>query len=374
MAMFPPSIPHTFVRWLTEPGDVVYDPFSGRGTTAFEACLQGRIGVASDLNPIALILSAAKVDPPTQTGLERRLKDLRGRIRVLNSSDEPTRIRMLFTKRTLGQLLWLRQQLDARSRVDRFLLAHLLGVLHANADRSGTPRGLTVSMPNTFAMSPDYISRFIQERQLIAPEVDVIERLEERVARFPLPGRAFQRGSVWRQDATTRIRWAASSSAAKLIFTSPPYLQVILYGKMNWIRLWLLGYDRADVDSSLFSSSSLARYLDFIARFANQARGVLRDDGFLCLVIGDVRRGEKHLNLAHHVQRHLMKTSSLRALGSISDSVPLQHKVSRIWKDTKGRATKTDRILIFGGPDARLPPERIEVDWNGSTTALGGIA
>jgi len=28
MAMLPLSIPHTFVRWLTELGDVVYDPFA----------------------------------------------------------------------------------------------------------------------------------------------------------------------------------------------------------------------------------------------------------------------------------------------------------------------------------------------------------
>lgn len=52
MAMFPPSIPHFFIRWLTEPGDVVYDPFSGRGTTVLEACLLGRRGLGSDANQI----------------------------------------------------------------------------------------------------------------------------------------------------------------------------------------------------------------------------------------------------------------------------------------------------------------------------------
>ena len=29
--VLPNQVPHVFIRWLTEPGDVVYDPFAGRG-------------------------------------------------------------------------------------------------------------------------------------------------------------------------------------------------------------------------------------------------------------------------------------------------------------------------------------------------------
>ena len=44
-------------------GDTVLDPFSGRGTTPTQACVDGRIGLASELNPLAYMLSRAKVDP-----------------------------------------------------------------------------------------------------------------------------------------------------------------------------------------------------------------------------------------------------------------------------------------------------------------------
>ena len=37
MAMFPPALPHYFIRRFTKPGDIVLDPFSGRGTTAVKA-------------------------------------------------------------------------------------------------------------------------------------------------------------------------------------------------------------------------------------------------------------------------------------------------------------------------------------------------
>ncbi|MCE9640082.1 MAG: site-specific DNA-methyltransferase, partial [Betaproteobacteria bacterium] len=38
-ACFKPQLPAYFISRLTAPGDVVYDPFSGRGTTAVEAAL-----------------------------------------------------------------------------------------------------------------------------------------------------------------------------------------------------------------------------------------------------------------------------------------------------------------------------------------------
>src|SRR5438067_4102255 len=76
MAMFPPAIPRVFIEWLTSAGDTVWDPFSGRGTTPLEACLAGRVGIGSDLNPLAALLTSAKVDPPTSSELKKRLADL----------------------------------------------------------------------------------------------------------------------------------------------------------------------------------------------------------------------------------------------------------------------------------------------------------
>src|SRR5215471_17470245 len=41
-ACFKPQLPRFFIERLTRPGDIVYDPFMGRGTTALEAALLGR--------------------------------------------------------------------------------------------------------------------------------------------------------------------------------------------------------------------------------------------------------------------------------------------------------------------------------------------
>ena len=357
MAMFPPTLPHYFVQWLTDVGDVVYDPFSGRGTTVLEACLLGRVGLGSDASPLAWVLTSAKAQPADARYLRDRLDELRRDYRRPRTADVPAHIRLLFARRTLEQLLWLRQELQMRRKTDRYLMAVILGVLHANARSDGTPRGLSVAMPNTFSMAPRYVSRYIKAHRLRPPDVDVFDAIENRLDVLGSPGTTHTAGAAWRQDVTRRIHWPTNVGKAKLVFSSPPYLQVMKYGKLNWLRLWMLGAEPPEVDSKLFASASLTRYLSFMHAALKSLSERVRSDGYACLVIGDVRRGDEQLNLAREVARHSVPGTGFTLLRSISDHLPTEHKVSRIWGQTRGRATKVDRILVLGRPQAsRLPP------------------
>ena len=77
LASFPAALTHAFIARYSRPGDVVLDPFSGRGTTPLQACAEGRIGVGNDLNPFAHLLTAAKVEPATRARASTRLTQLR---------------------------------------------------------------------------------------------------------------------------------------------------------------------------------------------------------------------------------------------------------------------------------------------------------
>ena len=55
-ACFKPQLPAFFIDRLTRPGDVVYDPFMGRGTTPLEAALRGRVPIGNDINPLSSLL------------------------------------------------------------------------------------------------------------------------------------------------------------------------------------------------------------------------------------------------------------------------------------------------------------------------------
>ncbi|MHB0980496.1 MAG: hypothetical protein ACYC5Q_10595 [Thermoleophilia bacterium] len=366
-AMFPPHIPRVFVEWLTVSGDVVYDPFSGRGTAPMEACRLGRIGLGSDANPLAYVLTGAKVNPPTAEAVGARLDALEASMPARRLGGVPDDIRMLYSPKVLRQLCWLRGQLDIDDRTDRFIMSTILGLLHANHNPGSPARGLSISMPNTFSMSPGYVRSYIAEHCLKPPDVDVIDMVRRKIDRMCIPISAARRGRAWKADA--RHAGDLREGLAKLVFTSPPYLGVIKYGKYNWIRLWMLGYDAREVDGELLATASLRRYLDFIAEVLLGFREVVRPDGYVCLMLGDVRDKSSGatLNLAEKVWRNTAAPAGWRRLGVLNDHLPEQHKVSRIWgHEKKGQATKVDRILILAPPGSShsLPRRPRGFVWN----------
>lgn len=61
-ATFPAPIPKYLVGLLSEPGDIVFDPFGGKGTTAVEALKQRRKFIYNDLNPHAVLIMRCLID------------------------------------------------------------------------------------------------------------------------------------------------------------------------------------------------------------------------------------------------------------------------------------------------------------------------
>src|SRR5437868_6484285 len=63
-ACFKPQLPRFFIERLTRPGDIVHDPFMGRGTTPIEAALLGRVPHGCDVNPLSVVLTRPRLRPP----------------------------------------------------------------------------------------------------------------------------------------------------------------------------------------------------------------------------------------------------------------------------------------------------------------------
>ena len=60
-ASFIPQIPSIFIQELSSPGDIVFDPFMGSGTTLIEAIRQKREFAGNDINPFAYEIVIAKI-------------------------------------------------------------------------------------------------------------------------------------------------------------------------------------------------------------------------------------------------------------------------------------------------------------------------
>lgn len=215
-------------------------------------------------------------------------------------------------------------------------------------------------------MSPGYVRRYIDEHVLKPPDVDVFKMVAAKAARMGVPDPVASRGRAWLGDARTP---ETLGTPARLVFTSPPYLSVIKYGKYNWIRLWMLGHEPRKVDDGLVATASLGKYVQFMSEVLAGATKAVAADGYLCLMIGDVTdkaNKDATLNLAEMVWKNAAKKAGWRRLGVVNDHLPEQHKVSRIWgKGKRGNATKVDRILILAPPGSahELPPPNRGLLW-----------
>ena len=380
--MFPARVAHYFVQRYSRPGDLVLDPFSGRGTTPLQARLAGRRGVANDLNPLAYVLSKAKADPPSWVAVQAFVAKLERAYKRAKHVDPDISddIRMLYHQATLQQLCFIRAPLIKKpitswSPEELMVAGALAGIMHGSWRRDGTSQYLSISMPNTFSMAPTYVRKFIAEHDLKKPEQDVFERLRDKLARLYLDDIAGTSGQTHHEDATLLLNSAVEPESVDLIVTSPPYLQVVNYGTANWIRLWLLGLDgvgwergagRQTLDAKLDHNHTYKSYTSFLLRTLQGVERVLKKNGVAVLVVGDVANpgAEEALALALKIWSDLGSQTNLRLLELIEDHLQAQNKVSRIWGETKGHATNRDCALVLARKDGEPYVSSDEVSWD----------
>lgn len=349
------------ISLLSEPGDRVIDPFSGRGTTLLEARLLDRHALVSDLNPMAVALSRAKNSNVTYEEVISEIEELKksyDRLMYLPEAHvQRDDILLIFSPETLAQLCYLRRRLLKSSNdVCEFLLGALLGVMHGAERQDGTSAYASISMPNTFSMSPNYVRRFVETNQLTRGHRDVFEILAAKVDRiFKEKPPTNNKGVVVAWDAkrlSESPELAEYQGTAKLVITSPPYLGVVNYAKQNWIRNWLLApadyFGReADLDDNL----TLASWIDFMEVTIVDLKKFLLPSGVIVLVVGDVATPRSQINLARHLIQRLQHGKVFSYIGVFDDYIGHEGKTTRIWKETKGMATATDRLIILSNQE-----------------------
>jgi DNA methylase len=415
LASFPAALAHAFIARYSRPGDVVLDPFSGRGTTPLQACAEGRIGVGNDLNPFAHLLTASKVEPATRPAAMTRLTQLRlgwyadaeawialarrvtadptaslvpvagsGRGPTDGSEPVPVEVALAFHPDTLGQLLFVRSELRLDDRTDRFLAAAITGILHGKSASY-----LSELMPNTFSMAPRYVRDFAARTLFSSPRRDVFDGLTSKIGRLFRQAGPFTEGVALLGDArdvAPRVRAALRAQGrpdrARLVVTSPPYLRVVKYGYYNWLRTWFLGFDAKDIDATLDDAHHREPYLAFLRDVLADMRDVLTDDAVVVLVIGDVetdrgRRIKGGVGLAERAWELAAEPEGYRLAGVALDDVAAVRKMTKLWGDEAGRATKTDRILVLGATESgrrrALASASLDIDWTWPPRALRGI-
>jgi hypothetical protein len=299
-AMFP----ETFVRrnllaW-SKRGDIVLDPFCGRGTTIFESLLNGRRAIGCDTNPVAFCLSRAKALPPTLVEVLDRIATLkkafaRSAITADEMNDEF--FRLCFHMDTLRQIVYLMNKLKWRSdRADCFIAALALGCLHGESHR--TEFCFSNRMPRTISTKPAYSVRWWREKGCTPPRRDIFSILH-KVARYRYESTPPEiTGRVVEGDARRAFTMLNTyKRRVKLVITSPPYLDITDYHEDQWLRLWFLGGPSKPVTGQ--GKDDRHRRIDAYWQFLREAwAGVaplLDRSAQVIIRIGGTRLGEEEL-------------------------------------------------------------------------------
>jgi len=279
-----PSIAYWLVKVFTKPGQRVLDPTGGTGTIAFEACLQGRIGITNDLSPFAATVGAAKVKLPGRTQVTKYLEDLsEGLMGVtltgpdwedanfgLNAS-----IKEYFHPTTLEEVLKARkfflQHHSWNDVTQLYVLANLLHILHGNR-----PYALS---RNSHSITPFNPSGEFEYRPLMG-------KLRERIDRIvdtPLPNE-YLPGQYY---ATNFTDLPGVVSNVDAIITSPPFVGM-RFDRPNWMRLWFCGWNADDfhTKSLNFLERRQTKSWDVYFEYFQACSDVLKRDGLVILHVG----------------------------------------------------------------------------------------
>ncbi len=346
-ACFKPQLPAYYISRHSQPGETVYDPFMGRGTTVLEAALQGRVPWGNDASPLSAILTAPRLDPPRQTEVEERLSSL--------SLDSPTRsndeLLTFYHPDTLREILNLREYLlrreatGALDSVDAWIRMVAVNRL----------TGHSAGFFSVYSLPPNQAASVASQRR-------INDRLRQVPPRRPVKPLLLRKSkallSAITPEERARLRSVSGSvrlltgdaagtsplpsGSVRLVVTSPPFLNIVDYAKDNWLRNWFCGIDPRSVH--LTQAGTVAEWEAKMTEVFRELARLLAPGGAIAFEVGEVRNGQVRL------EESVVRSADRAGLHPIEVFVNAQHftKTAHCWGITNGsRGTNTNRVVLL---------------------------
>lgn len=339
-ACFKPQLPRFFIEAFTRPGERVYDPFAGRGTTLVEAALTGRSALGNDVNPLSRLLVAPRLDPPSIPEVTRRLGDLERTLPT--GADAPDELSAFYHPDTLQDIARLRTYFleTPGDSVDAWIRMVCLNRLTGHS----TGFFSVYTLPPNQATSAARQRKINEARGQTPPKRDVFEiilRKTKTLLKAPLPA-GFGREGACLLTGPAECTPDIADSSIDLIVASPPFLDVVDYPVDNWLRCWFAGIDPETVPITLHSS--LADWEGFVASCFKEFARIVRPGGKIAFEVGEVRGGKVALE---HTVLAAAKGLPLEPLAVMINSQAFT-KTAQCWGvDNNAKGTNSNRIVVF---------------------------
>lgn len=346
-ACFKPQLPKYFINKLTKPGDTVYDPFMGRGTTLVEGALLGRNVIGCDVNPLSVLFCRPRLNPIVVTDLEKRFTELSWAEQAVASDDE---LLAFYHPETLSQLYGLRdylrriQAIDALDDWTRMVaLSRLTG--HSSTKKADAGYFSVYTLPPNQAASISSQRRINKKRNNKFFRKDLKKIILKKSKSLLRNLTDDQRKTLSKIKSDLYVSDCRSTpkiadKSVKLIVTSPPFLDIVDYKKDNWLRCWFANIDLNSIHISQFKKVEAWR--NFIMEAFVEFKRILKDDGTIAFEVGEA----KGIDLEKEVVRAAIN-AGLRAKAILINNQTFT-KTSNIWGvDNNRKGTNTNRIIVI---------------------------
>ncbi len=342
-ACFKAQLPEFFIDRLSRPGERVYDPFMGRGTTPLQAALMGRIPAGNDINPLGVMLVRPRLAPPALQEICERLRQIPWRQRVSTAGEPVEDLEVFYHPDTLGQLLALRHWLGEREEARRFdAVDDWIRMVALNRLSGHSPGFFSVyTMPPNQAVSAVSQRKINRRQGQRPPPRDVPALILKKSRRLLSSGIPAAAGHPRLFSAPAWDTPGLGDASVSLIVCSPPFLDVVDYAGDNWLRCW---FARVSLDETPFSMyRDVREWSAFVRRCFVEFGRIVRPGGHVAFEVGEVKKGA--VELEHHV---------IDAIGGLPFTVPgvlvneqRFSKTSNCWGVSNNRrGTNSNRIVL----------------------------
>ena len=347
-ACFKSQLPKYFIEKFTNEGDIVYDPFGGRGTTAIEAALLGRNFITNDINPLSTLFVTGRLNPPSldqiEEGLFTRIKK--------NTKIDNIDLSMFFEKNTFQEINDLRNYFINKDIKNLDNVDHWIKMVATNR-LTGHSKGffsVYTLPPNQAASANRQIQINLKRNQ--SPEYKdtskiILNKSKQLLRKVSLTEsenllRASKEALILECDASKTNK--IPSSSVKLTVTSPPFLNIVNYAQDNWLRAWFNNIDLKTLTEKITMSKNLEEWSDKMRGVFAEIYRVSKKDGIVAFEVGEIKNGK--INLEDSIIP-IAEESGFNILEIMINSQNFS-KTSNIWGISNNqRGTNTNRIVLM---------------------------
>jgi len=382
-AKFIPQIVSCLAQKYTREGDFIVDPFGGCGTTLVESKVMGRPSIAVDINPVAVLITRAKITPIDPGKIEKEFIALQKKLEDYNENIEvnlPKHERIDY---------WFRPE---EKRKLAFIFAEITKIKEQNSRDfffcgfSNILKNCSIWLQKSNKPTRDFkkkpaepIKTFLRQiKMMLRGNAQLFELLSEK-GYLKVPSK------VACTDARTI---PAKDNSVSLIVTSPPYVTSYEYADLHQLTaLWLectkdlsdfrkrfigtsyhskkdLSLNSAlaeDIKEKLLeknkkTAEEVSTYFSEMNQVFIEMKRILKNGGKTCIVIGNTSlKGVKILNAEVFVEQ--LQNLGLKVVDIIKREIPSKNlpsirdektgKFARITDKNKISVYPTEYILIM---------------------------